>query len=317
VYIVREVRKKMEYDVIIIGGGPAGMTAGLYAARGGLKSVLIEMGMPGGQVANTDVIENYPGFPKGISGIELAQKFMDQATDFGLEIKMAVVEDLELEGNTKRVITSEGTFLAKSLIIASGAVPRALKVPGEEKFRGAGVSYCAVCDGAFFRDKKVVVVGGGDSALEEANYLTKVAKEVVIIHRRDSFRAINVYQNRVKENPKISLLLNTVVEEIQGDKKVEKILVKNVQTGETSEVATDGVFIFVGTEPKTDYLQNKITLDERGYIVTNDELACSIPGVFAAGDVRQKTLRQVSTAVGDGAIAAMSAERYITEKLGK
>jgi len=307
----------MEYDVVIIGGGPAGLTAGIYSARNGRKSMLIEMGMPGGQAANTDIIENYPGFPHGISGIELMQKFMDQALDFGLELKMAVVQEVDLKSTPKKVITSEGTFLTKTVIIASGAVPKALKVPGEEKFRGAGVSYCAVCDGAFFRDKKVVVVGGGDAALEEANYLTKFAREVVIIHRRDAFRAINVYQNRAKANPKISFLLNTVVEEIKGDKKVEKVVVKNLQTGEIKEVATDGVFIFIGTVPRTDFLRNQITLDERGYVITNSELGCSIPGVFAAGDVRQKTLRQVSTAVGDGALAAMSAERYIAEDLGK
>ncbi len=305
----------MEYDVIIIGGGPAGLTAGLYCARGGMKSLLIEMGMPGGQAANTDLIENYPGFPQGVSGIELMQKFMEHALNFGLEIKMAVAQSLDLKANPKKIITSEGTFLAKTVIIASGAVPRPLNVPGEERFRGVGVSYCAVCDGAFFRDKKVVVVGGGDSALEEANYLTKFAKEVVIIHRRDAFRAINVYQNRVKANPKISFLLDTVVEEIKGESKVEKVVVKNVKSGEIKEVATDGVFIFVGTVPNTDYLQGQITLDDRGYVVTNAELGCSIPGVFAAGDVRQKTLRQVSTAVGDGAVAAMSAERYIAEKL--
>ncbi|HHU31322.1 MAG: thioredoxin-disulfide reductase [Zhaonellaceae bacterium] len=313
-YIGKEVRI-MEYDVIIIGGGPAGLTAGLYCARGGMKSLLIEMGMPGGQAANTDLIENYPGFPQGVSGIELMQKFMEHALNFGLEIKMAVAQSLDLKANPKKIITSEGTFLAKTVIIASGAVPRPLNVPGEERFRGVGVSYCAVCDGAFFRDKKVVVVGGGDSALEEANYLTKFAKEVVIIHRRDAFRAINVYQNRVKANPKISFLLDTVVEEIKGESKVEKVVVKNVKSGEIKEVATDGVFIFVGTVPNTDYLQGQITLDDRGYVVTNAELGCSIPGVFAAGDVRQKTLRQVSTAVGDGAVAAMSAERYIAEKL--
>lgn len=305
----------MEYDVIIIGGGPAGLTAGLYCARGGMKSLLIEMGMPGGQAANTDLIENYPGFPQGVSGIELMQKFMEHALNFDLEIEMAVAQSLDLKANPKKIITSEGTFLAKTVIIASGAVPRALDVPGEQRFRGVGVSYCAVCDGAFFRDKKVVVVGGGDSALEEANYLTKFAKEVVIIHRRNAFRAINVYQNRVKTNPKISFLLDAVVEEIIGDNKVEKVIVKNVKNGEIKEVSTDGVFIFVGTVPNTDFLRRQITLDDRGYVVTNAELGCSIPGVFAAGDVRQKTLRQVSTAVGDGAVAAMSAEKYITEKL--
>jgi len=314
VYIERGV-KDMKYDVIIIGGCPAGLTAGLYCARGGMKSILIEMGMPGGQAANTDLIENYPGFPQGISGIDLMQKFMDQALNFGLEIKMAVAQSVDLKANPKKIITSEGTFLAKTVIIASGAAPKTLDVPGEEKFRGVGVSYCAVCDGAFFRDKKIVVVGGGDSALEEADYLTKFAKEVVIIHRRDAFRAINVYQDRVKANPKISFLLDTVVEEIKGDNKVEKVVVKNVKNGEIKEVPTDGVFVFVGTVPNTDFLRGQITLDDRGYVVTNAELGCSIPGVFAAGDVRQKTLRQVSTAVGDGAVAAMSAERYIAEEL--
>lgn len=307
----------MEYDVIIIGGGPAGLTAGLYNARGGMKALLIEMGMPGGQAANTDIIENYPGFPDGVSGAELMQKFIDQATSFGLEIAMAVVEDLDLKTDPKKVITTEGTFRGKTVIIASGAIPRALNIPGEGKFHGAGVSYCAVCDAAFFRNKKVVVVGGGDSALEEANYLTKFASEVVIIHRREGFRASSRYQKKVKENPKISLLLNTVVEEIAGQNKVEKVVLRNVLTGEITEEKTDGVFVFIGTIPKTDFLQGHITLDAKGYIVTDAELSCSLPGVFAAGDVRQKTLRQVSTAVGDGAIAAMGAERYIAEKLTK
>ncbi|WP_227762966.1 thioredoxin-disulfide reductase [Zhaonella formicivorans] len=303
----------MEYDLVIIGGGPAGLTAGLYGARGGLKTLMVEMGMPGGQAANTDIIENYPGFPDGISGPELMQKFMEQAMRFDLEIAMGLVKEVDLKSDPKRVITDEGQYLAKTIIIASGARPRKLGVPGEEKFTGAGVSYCAVCDGAFFRNKKVVVVGGGDSALEEGIFLTKYASEVLIMHRREEFRAANVYQNRARENPKISFRLNSVIEEIVGQNKVEKIRYKNVQTGEISEEAVDGVFIFIGTEPNTEFLGGQVTMDERGYIITNDVMGCSLPGVFAAGDVRQKTLRQVSTAVGDGAVAAMSAERYLIE----
>lgn len=301
----------MLYDLVIIGGGPAGLTAGLYGARSGLKTLLIEMGMPGGQAVNTDIIENYPGFPEGISGPELMQRFMDQATRFELEITMGLVKAVDLAGELKRISTDEGTYQAKAVIIASGARPRKLGVPGEEKFQGSGVSYCAVCDGAFFRNKKVLVVGGGDSALEESVFLTKYAAEVTIVHRRSLFRAANVYQNRARANPKISYRLDTVVEEIAGNEKVEKVVLKNLVTGAVGAEPCDGVFIFVGTDPNTDFLEAQLTMDERGYLLANEELGCSIPGVFAAGDVRKKSLRQVSTAVGDGALAAISAEKYL------
>lgn len=304
----------MVYDVVIIGGGPAGLTAGLYTARNGRKVALIEMGMPGGQAVRTDIIENYPGFPGGISGAELMQRFLDQALRFNLELITGWVKEADLKSDPKRIFTHDKEYLAKTVIIASGARPRKLGVPGEEKFQGAGVSYCAVCDGAFFKDKKIMVVGGGDSALEEGTFLTKYAREVIIVHRRDSFNAANVYQDRVKANPKVSFRLDTVVEEILGQEKVEKVRLKNLKTGEVTEEATDGVFIFIGSQPNTEFLGGQLRLDERGYIVTNDQLGCSEPGVFAAGDVRRKGLRQVSTAVGDGAVAAISAERYLAER---
>lgn len=304
----------MVYDVVIIGGGPAGLTAGLYTARNGRKVALIEMGMPGGQAVRTDIIENYPGFPGGISGAELMQRFLDQALRFNLELITGWVKEVDLKSDPKRIFTHDKEYLAKTVIIASGARPRKLGVPGEEKFQGAGVSYCAVCDGAFFKDKKIMVVGGGDSALEEGTFLTKYAREVIIVHRRDSFNAANVYQDRVKANPKVSFRLDTVVEEILGQEKVEKVRLKNLKTGEVTEEATDGIFIFIGSQPNTEFLGGQLRLDERGYIVTNDQLGCSEPGVFAAGDVRRKGLRQVSTAVGDGAVAAISAERYLAER---
>lgn len=301
----------MEYEVVIIGGGPAGLTAGLYTARGGRKTALIEMGMPGGQAANTEIIENYPGFPEGISGAELMQKFAEQAQRFNVDLITGWVKAVDLKSNPKKIITDTGEYRAQSVIIASGARPKKLGVPGEEKFQGAGVSYCALCDGAFFKDKKIIVVGGGDSALEEGNFLTKYAREVIIVHWRDTFRAAQIYQDRVKANPKISIRYNTAVEEIMGEGKVEKVRLKNLKTGEREEMAVDGVFIFIGTQPNTEFLAHELKLDERGYIITNEELGCSQPGVFAAGDVRQKTLRQVSTAVGDGAIAAMGVEKYL------
>ncbi|MDS1030549.1 thioredoxin-disulfide reductase [Bacillota bacterium LX-D] len=299
------------YDLIILGGGPAGLTAGMYGARGGLKTMLLEMGMPGGQATNTERIENYPGFPEGISGMELMQRFMEQSQKFALEIKMALIKKTDLKSNPKRIVTDVGEFLAKAVIIASGARPKKLFVPGEEKFQGFGVSYCATCDGAFFKDKKVMVVGGGNSALEEAAFLTKFAREVIIVHRRNQFRATHLIQMRTRENPKLSYKFDTVIEEILGDNKVEKVRMKNVKTGLVTEENTDGVFIFIGTEPNTGFLQNQVKLDEFGYVVVDSNLNCSLPGVFAAGDVRQKSLRQVSTAVGDGAVAAVSAEKYL------
>lgn len=301
----------MPHDLLIIGGGPAGLTAALYGARGGLDTVVLEMGAPGGQAGLTDRIENYPGFPEGITGLELAMKFAEQAQRFGARLETATVQGVDFTGPIKKVLSSSGTFEARAVIIASGAHPRPLGVPGEEEFRGRGVSYCATCDGAFFRDKKVAVIGGGDSAVEEAIFLTRFASQVTIIHRRDTLRAAKILQERARDNPKISFAWNTVVTRIKGGEKVEGLELKDVGSGAVREEAFDGVFIFIGLEPNTAFLQGVVTLDAQGYIVTREDLATSVPGVFAAGDVRVKEFRQVSTAVGDGAVAAMAAERYL------
>ncbi|PRR69292.1 thioredoxin-disulfide reductase [Neomoorella humiferrea] len=301
----------MPHDLLIIGGGPAGLTAALYGARGGLDTVVLEMGAPGGQAGLTDRIENYPGFPEGITGLELAMKFAEQAQRFGARLETATVQGVDFTGSVKKVLSSSGTFEARAVIIASGAHPRPLGVPGEEEFRGRGVSYCATCDGAFFRDKKVAVIGGGDSAVEEALFLTRFASQVTIIHRRDTLRAAKILQERARDNPKISFAWNTVVTRIKGGEKVEGLELKDVGSGAVREEAFDGVFIFIGLEPNTSFLQGVVTLDAQGYIVTREDLATSVPGVFAAGDVRVKEFRQVSTAVGDGAVAAMAAERYL------
>lgn len=301
----------MPHDLLIIGGGPAGLTAALYGARGGLDTVVLEMGAPGGQAGLTDRIENYPGFPEGITGLELAMKFAEQAQRFGARLETATVQGVDFTGSVKKVLSSSGTFEARAVIIASGAHPRPLGVPGEEEFRGRGVSYCATCDGAFFRDKKVAVIGGGDLAVEEALFLTRFASQVTIIHRRDTLRAAKILQERARDNPKISFAWNTVVTRIKGGEKVEGLELKDVGSGAVREEAFDGVFIFIGLEPNTSFLQGVVTLDAQGYIVTREDLATSVPGVFAAGDVRVKEFRQVSTAVGDGAVAAMAAERYL------
>ena len=301
------------YEVAIIGGGPAGLTAALYAARSGRKTVVIERGIPGGQAALTSLIENFPGFPEGISGPELMMKFYEQASQFGAEIITEDVVGADLRDEVKIVKTTGRVIEAMSVIIASGAQAKELGVEGEERFLGRGVSYCATCDGAFFKDKKVAVVGGGDSAIEEAVFLTKFAAEVNVIHRRDELRATKILQKRALDNSKIKFIYNTVVEEIKGDKGVEKMLLKNINSGEVKEEAMDGVFVFIGTVPNTHWLEG-IDLSESGYIQTDDFLKTNLPGVFAAGDVREKFLRQVSTAVGDGATAAMSVERYLSEQ---
>ncbi|KKM10267.1 thioredoxin reductase [Clostridiales bacterium PH28_bin88] len=304
----------MVWDLLIIGAGPAGLTAGLYGARSGLKTLLLDMAGPGGQAATTDVIENYPGFPEGIGGPELMERFVAQATRFGLEIRWEGVQRVDFSRPEKVVVTDRGEHRSRAVIIASGTRPRNLDVPGEFKFRGRGVSYCATCDGAFFRGKRVVVVGGGDAAVEEGIFLTKFASQVVLVHRRDQLRAARVLQDRARANEKMAFRWNTVVDDILGEQLVRKVRLKNVKTGEVWEEDIDGVFVFTGTIPNTDFLGNAVTLNEKGYVVANDTLGTSIPGVFVAGDVREKFLRQVATAVGDGALAAMSAERYLAEQ---
>ena len=303
------------YDVIIIGGGPAGLTAGLYTSRARLKSLLIEKAFPGGQVMTTEWVENYPGFEDGISGAELSRRMEKQAVKFGLEIVQASVNSISLDGNTKKVNLEDGKqFEAKSVIIATGSNPRPLKIEGEDEFRGRGVSYCATCDGAFFRDSKLAVIGGGDSAVEEGLFLTKFAETVYIVHRRDELRAAKVVQERAFENPKIKLVWDSVPEKIVGDGTgVNALHIKNVKTGEQSVLDVQGVFIYVGYNPNTDFLEKVINLDESRYVLANDDMITSAPGIFVAGDVRKKLLKQIATAVGDGATAAISAEKYIEE----
>lgn len=301
----------MVYDLVVIGGGPAGLTAGLYGARGGLKALLLEMGLPGGQVALTDLVENYPGFPQGIPGQELTRRFMDQGLRFGLEIKMEMAEQVALRDHPKRVVTAGNHYQAWSVVLATGSRPRCLKVPGEERFTGRGVSYCATCDGAFFRGKKVAVVGGGDAAVGEALFLTRYARKVVLIHRRDRLRANQSIQEKMRTNPQISLRLETVVAEILGEQLLTGLQLKELPTGRQTTEPFDGLFIFIGSEPNTGFLQGALLLDADGYVLADEDLRTPIPGVFVAGDVRRKQLRQITTAVGDGAQAAMAAERYL------
>ena len=310
---VAEAPKGDRYDLIIIGGGPAGFTAGLYAARARVGTLLIERGVPGGQAAVTNHIENFPGFPDGVGGPELGERMKEQAVRFGLEVAAADVSQVGLEGDLKVVHTSQGVFRAPALIIATGTQSAALGVPGERELTGRGVSYCATCDAAFFRDKTVAVVGVGDSAIDEALFLTRFVKEAVVIHRRDALRATRILQDRAMANPKIRFAWNSVVEAIGGHEAVETVTVRNVKTGERETLPVDGVFIYVGLRPNTAFLGDLVKLDDRGYIVTNEEMETSLPGVFAAGDVRVKGLRQVVTACGDGAIAAVNADKYLQE----
>ncbi len=301
------------HDVIIVGAGPAGLTAGIYAARGGLKTAIIELAMPGGQAASTENIENYPGFPDGINGYELMSSFHKQALAFGVEFIFEEVHKLELKGSIKKILTDNQVLEARAIIIAAGSKPRLLGVPGEEVFKGRGVSYCATCDGAFFRDKIVVVVGGGDAAIEEGVYLTKFAKEVIIVHRRAGFRASQIAMDRAKDNPKIRFELNAKIEEILGSDNVEGVRILDLLSGEKRQISADGVFIYVGTDPNTQFINGEIQSDERGYILTNPLLQTNIAGVYAAGDIRNTPLRQVATAVGDGALAAVEVEKFLAE----
>ncbi len=305
---------KKIYEVIIIGGGPAGLTAGLYTSRSRLNTLLIEIGLLGGQMTTTEVIENYPGFPQGIAGDELSRLMEEQAKRFGLEVVSQEAVEVKTDGEMKIVKADDAIYHCKALIICTGNEWRKLGVPGEKEFTGKGVSCCATCDGAFFRDSQIIVVGGGDSALTEALYLTKFAKEVTIIHRRDALRGTKIYQERVFANPKIKLLWNSVVQEIKGDSVVQSVLVKNVKTGEIGELKAEGVFLFVGLSSRTQFLKGLMKLDGAGYIVTDENCESSVKGIFAAGDCRKKLLRQVATAVGDGATAAFAAEKYLEGK---
>lgn len=302
-----------EYDIVVIGAGPGGLTAALYSARSKLRTLYIEKLATGGQIATTDEVENYPGFAHGITGPELVKQMEEQVLRFHAERLAAKVEGIELDGIDRIVKTSKGDFHTKTAIIASGAVPKLLGCPGELAFRAKGVSYCATCDAAFYEEANIMVIGGGDSAVEEACYLTKFADKVTLVHRRDALRAVKIVQDRAFTNPKLDFLWNTVIQEIKGDGIVEKVILKNILTGEISEMAIDGVFIYVGFEPNTDFIKNVIELTEQGYIPTDDYMRTNIAGIYAVGDVRHKLLRQVVTAVSDGAIAAFHAEKYIDE----
>jgi len=300
------------YDVIIIGSGPAGLTAGIYTARARLRSLLIEKGVIGGQMLDAERYDNYPGFPEGISGFELAELMQKQATKYGLEIINAEVTGIMLQEKQKVIKTTEGGFTAKVVIIAGGASRQKLGVPGEEEFTGKGVSYCATCDGAFFRGLPVAVVGGGNSAITEALHLAKFASRVIVIHRRHQLRATPILQEKAFSEPKIEFLWSTVVEKIEGDDSVKQLKLRQVKTGEGSTLGISGIFISTGISPNTDYLQGILPLDESGAIITNNKMETEIAGIFAAGDIRQGSVRQAITAAGDGATAAIYAAEFLT-----
>lgn len=309
------------YDVIIIGAGPAGLSAGLYAARGKMDTLILEKGSPGGQIATTDEVANYPGAVSDDTGPSLIARMVDQCNSFGAEIVRAEIETVDFSGDIKKIKDAKGNeFQGRSVIIASGASPRKIGCPGENALIAKGVSYCATCDADFFTDLEVYAIGGGDTALEEGMFLTKFARKVYIVHRRDEFRAARSIVEKAEKNPKVEFIMNSVVNEIKGDGMVESIVLKDTVSGELTERhaheddGTFGVFVFVGYIPQTAVYKGHVALDESGYIPTDENMKTDIPGVFAAGDIRVKSLRQVVTATADGAIAAIQAEKYIEDK---
>lgn len=298
------------YDVAIIGSGPAGMTAAVYTARANLATIIIERGVPGGQMANTEEVENYPGYDS-ILGPDLANKMLDHAKKFGTEYAYGDVKEIVDDNPYKIVKAGNKEYKTKTVIVATGNKPKLLGIPGEKEFAGRGVSFCAVCDGAFFKNKELVVVGGGDSAVEEALFLTKFASKVTIIHRRDALRATKILQDRAFKNEKIDFIWNSTVDEIYGENRVEGVKIRNLLNNEVSDFNANGVFIYVGMEPLSSVVDNLEITNEAGYILTNDNMETRIKGIFAAGDVREKSLRQIVTATGDGSIAAMAAQHFI------
>lgn len=300
------------YDVIVIGAGPGGLTSGLYASRSNLSTLMLERGIPGGQMNNTAEIENYSGF-NSILGPDLSTKMFEGAQQFGAEYAYGDVKEIINHEEYKEIITSTKTFRTRSIIIATGAEHKKLGVTGEAEFNGRGVSYCAVCDGAFFKQKHIIVVGGGDSAVEEGTYLTQFASKVTIVHRRESLRAQKILQDRAFKNDKIDFIWNSVVEEIEGENAVNAVRIKNIQTGETSTLDAEGTFIYIGLLPNSDQFRSLGITDEEGWIETDENMETKIPGIFAIGDVRKTVLRQVATAVGDGSIAGNAAYQYVEE----
>jgi thioredoxin reductase (NADPH) len=300
------------YQVVIIGGGPAGLTAGLYCARSRFDTLLIERGVIGGQITNAERVENYPGFPKGISGIELGQLIHEQSASYGLELLLAEVTKAVPNRMHNLVSTSEGDFVAESIIIASGAQFRKLGVPGEDEFVGKGVSYCATCDGPLFKGKTVAVIGGGDAAVTEALYLSKFASSVKIIHRRSQLRASKIIQERAVSEPMIEFIWDAVITQIEGAGGVRQLMLKNTKNAKISILEVAGVFVAIGSEPNSAQWRGLLPLDKEGYIITNELMETRIPGIFAAGDVRHNSARQAITAAGDGATAAMSAAKFLS-----
>ena len=303
-----------KYDVIIIGGGPAGLSAAIYTSRDRMATLLIEKGLTGGMINEAEKVDNYPGFPEGIQGMELAAKKYQQAQKYGLKDINAEATGIDVKGTHNFVVkTTEGEYTSKAVIIAGGSDKQKLGVPGEKEFVGRGVSYCGTCDAPFYINKVVAIVGGGNSALYEALHLAKFAARVYVIHRRDQLRGTQVVQERAKEEPKIEFILNTIVEAVEGGDFVEKLRLKNITTGNQSELKVDGIFVSVGLVPNTVYLKGLVTLDEFGMIIVNDRMETSTPGIFAAGDIRHNSIRQTVAAAGDGAVAAVNAKKWVDE----
>ena len=302
-----------QYDVIIIGGGAAGLAAAIYSVRAMLKTLVIERQAMGGQILYTGEIENYPGFPEPISGPDLAMLYEKQAIRFGTEIEYDTITSLDVSGPIKRLIGEEATYTSKTVIITSGGEHNKLEVPGEDKFSGRGVSYCATCDGNFFKGMDVTVVGGGDAAMDEGTYLTRMTNSVTVVHRREELRASKILQERAFQNPKMSFVWNSAIKEIKGNGDVNSIVLENLKTGEITEQETAGVFVYIGFHPINDFMIGSVELDPAGHVVTDIQMQTNVPGVFAAGDVRAFSERQLANAVGDGVAAALSSYRYIQE----
>lgn len=307
-----ELQQNKIYDMIILGAGSAGLTAALYGGRAGLDVLVVENMIPGGEITSTEQMDNYPGFPEGIGGMEFGQLLEQHARRFGAELLSSTIEGVELREEPKSVRTSSGMYFGRSVIVATGTSPSLLGVPGENELSGRGISFCATCDGPFFKQKRVAVIGGGDSAVEEALYLTRFAEKVFLIHRRDKLRAVQVLQDKIIKHPQVEILWDSVVSEFIGENKLEKIKVKHVKDGSISEIPVDGTFLYVGRIPKAGFIEG-VEKDPQGYIITNEEMETGIPGVYAAGDIRRKFLRQVITAAADGAIAASVALKYLED----